>query len=79
MMRRKDRMDALQRHGVRFCSESRGIYVANNHPALEQIFSPTAWGASKWKHQLERVTGAKRMGVMAFGSQIRQRCVWIPI
>jgi putative DNA primase/helicase len=79
MMRRKDRMDALQRHGVRFCADSRGIFVANNHPALEQIFSPTAWGASKWKHQLERVTGAKRMGVMAFGSQIRQRCVWIPI
>jgi putative DNA primase/helicase len=79
MMRRKDRMDALQRHGIRFCPESRGIYVANNHPALEQIFSATAWGASKWKHQLERVTGAKRMGVMAFGSQIRQRCVWIPI
>jgi putative DNA primase/helicase len=79
MMRRKDRMGALQRHGIRFCPESRGIYVANNHPALEQIFSATAWGASKWKHQLERVTGAKRMGVMAFGSQIRQRCVWIPI
>ena len=79
MMRRKDRMDALQRHGVRFCQETRGIYVANNHPALEQIFAPTAWGASKWKHQLERVTGAKRMGVMAFGSQCRQRCVWIPI
>jgi putative DNA primase/helicase len=79
MMRRKDRMDALQRHGVRFCPESRGIYVANNHPGLEQIFNSTAWGASKWKHQLERVSGAKRMGVMAFGSQIRQRCVWIPI
>lgn len=79
MMRKKDRMDALQRHGVRFCSETRGIYVANNHPALDQIFGSTAWGASKWKHQLERVTGAKRMGVMAFGGQCRQRCVWIPI
>jgi putative DNA primase/helicase len=78
-LRRKDRMDALQRHGVRFDPESRGIFVANNHPALEVIFGPTAWGQSKWKHQLERVTGAKRMGVMAFGSQIRQRCVWIPI
>jgi len=78
-LRRKDRMDALQRHGVRFDPESRGIFVANNHPALEAIFGPTAWGQSKWKHQLERVTGAKRMGVMAFGSQIRQRCVWIPI
>lgn len=79
MLRRKDRMDALQRNGVRFCPETRGILVANNHPQLEQIFAPTAWGAGKWKHQLERVTGAKRMGVMAFGSQCRQRCVWIPI
>lgn len=78
-LRRKDRMNALQRHGVRFCPETRGIYVANNHPALEQIFSNTAWGTSKWKHQLERVTGAKRMGVMVFGGQCRQRCVWIPI
>ena len=78
-LRRKDRMDALQRHGVRFDPESRGIFVANNHPALETIFSSTAWGGSKWKHQLERVTGAKRMGVMVFGGQIRQRCVWIPI
>lgn len=78
-LRRKDRMDALQRHGVRFDLDSRGIFVANNHPALESIFSSTSWGGSKWKHQLERVTGAKRMGVMAFGSQIRQRCVWIPI
>jgi putative DNA primase/helicase len=79
MLRRKDRMDALQRNGVRFCPDTRGILVANNHPQLEQIFSMTAWGAGKWKHQLERVTGAKRMGVMAFGSQCRQRCVWIPI
>lgn len=79
MMRKKDRMDALQRHGVRFCPETRGIFVANNHPALEQIFANTAWGSSKWKHQLERVTGAKRMGVMVFGGQCRQRCVWIPI
>ena len=79
MLRKKDRLNALQRHGVRFCSETKGIYVANNHPALEQIFANTAWGASKWKHQLERVTGAKRMGVMVFGGQCRQRCVWIPI
>lgn len=76
-LRKKDRMDALQRHGIRFADD--GIIVANNHPALEDIFGKTAWGGSKWRHQLERVTGAKRMGIMAFGSQVRQRCVWLPI
>lgn len=79
MLRQKDRSNALQRHGVRFCAETNGIYVANNHPALESIYSNTAWGASKWKHQLERINGAKRHGVIAFGTQVRQRCVWLPI
>jgi len=79
LMRQKDRANALQRHGIRYCSESKGIFVANNHPALEQIFGSTAWGSAKWKHHLERVNGAKRHGVVAFGAQVRQRCVWIPI
>jgi putative DNA primase/helicase len=78
-LRQKDRANALQRHGIRYCNETKGIFVANNHPALETIFSNTAWGAAKWKHQLERVSNAKRHGVMAFGAQVRQRCVWIPI
>ena len=78
-IRMKDRIGALQRHGIRFCTETNGIYIANNHPALEQIFVNTAWGAAKWKHQLERVIGAKRCGVTAFGSQVRQRSVWLPV
>jgi putative DNA primase/helicase len=69
--------DALKRHGIVVRDDR--AYVANKHPALDKIFADTAWAAGKWKLHLERVTGADKHDVMAFGTHVRQRAVSVPV
>jgi putative DNA primase/helicase len=69
--------NALQRHGIKI-KDGRAV-IANKHPALEKLFSDTPWAGSKWRQQLERVTGHERHEVMNFGTHVRQRAVSIPI
>jgi putative DNA primase/helicase len=67
---------ALIRHGMRM--EDGGLYVANRHQALEAIYNDTPWSGSKWRLQLERVPGARRVDTMTFGKNVRQRAVFVP-
>jgi putative DNA primase/helicase len=67
---------ALIRHGLRM--EDGGLYIANRHQALEAIFSDTPWAGAKWRLQLERVPGARRVDTMSFGKHVRQRAVFVP-
>jgi putative DNA primase/helicase len=75
--RRDEFRKTLLRHGMKL--EGRALFVANRHQLLEKIFADTAWAGAKWKLQLERVKGAKRVETMAFGSHVRQRAVEIPV
>jgi putative DNA primase/helicase len=73
LARRAELKDALIRHGLKLHNDR--LYVANQHPALERMFTDTPWAGSKWKSQLARVAGAKPENSMAFGKFLRQRAV----
>jgi putative DNA primase/helicase len=67
----------LIRHGMKLSPE--GLYVANRHQALEDVFSDTPWAGAKWRLQIERVPGASPVKTMAFGTHIKQRAVLVPV
>lgn len=69
---------ALARNGIKM--EENGVFVANNHQALERVFRETAWAGAKWKGQLLRISGAyQAKNAVRFGQNIRQRAVFVPI
>ena len=74
--RKHELHQALIRHGMRM--DDGGIYIANRHQALEAVFSDTPWAGAKWRLQLERVPGARRVDTMSFGKHVRQRAVFVP-
>jgi putative DNA primase/helicase len=74
--RKHDLQQTLIRHGMRM--DDGGLYIANRHQALEGIYSDTPWAGAKWRLQLERVPGARRVDTMSFGKHVRQRAVFVP-
>jgi putative DNA primase/helicase len=77
LAKRAELKAALSRHGLRLLDGR--LYVANRHQQLERIFQDTAWAGAKWRQQLARVHGAKLVEPMAFGLNVRQRAVMVPL
>lgn len=75
--RKEELLRTLIRHGMKLSDE--GLYVANRHQALEDMFADTPWAGAKWRLQIERVTGASPVKTMAFGTHIKQRAVLVPV
>jgi putative DNA primase/helicase len=75
--RRKDLSKALIRHGMRL--EGDRLLVANQHPALSEIFDDTQWARGKWKDSLSRQPGALRLDPTSFGPHVKQRAVSVVI
>jgi putative DNA primase/helicase len=75
--RKEELLRTLIRHGMKLSPE--GLYVANRHQALEEVFSDTPWAGAKWRLQIERVPGASPVKTMAFGTHIKQRAVLVPV
>jgi putative DNA primase/helicase len=75
--RKEELLRTLIRHGMKLSPE--GLYVANRHQALEDVFSDTPWAGAKWRLQIERVPGASPVKTMAFGTHIKQRAVLVPV
>jgi putative DNA primase/helicase len=69
---------ALIRIGIKV--EPDGIHVANSHQGLERIFRESPWAGAKWRGQLLRIPNAMcHPNAVRFGSNIRQRAVFVPI
>lgn len=75
--RREEYRKVLIRHGMKLADGH--LFVANQHQALEKVFSDTPWAGAKWRLQLARVHGSKTVETMAFGTHVRQRAVQIPV
>lgn len=75
--RKEELLRTLVRHGMKLTEE--GLYVANRHQQLEDVFADTPWAGAKWRLQIERVPGASPVKTMAFGTHVKQRAVLIPV
>lgn len=74
---------ALSRHGMRIRRKPNGggawLVVANDYPALDELFRGKPWAGGGWRQALPRLPGAEVNGPTVSFAGSKRRGTWLPV